>query len=188
MVATLWWKEDVWFWWEAWKELMCWNQADEDMFPSHTASLSWTLSFPKADAFAQILAYWGLQMKNLLVAAGCMWPLGVACRAAVILSFIHKFSKRLLRAHKMLAPGHLERNIKSLLFQGDLGVILWGTHSFPLGSCFLLVHLLGTLSAKMRPSPIFMFCCDRVAGLRPPFLPRITITDGLETPKKQTTK
>ena len=65
---------------------------------------------------------------------------------SVVLSSIHKFSKCFLKVHKILDPGDLERTMRSLLFQGDFGVIFW---VFSLGSCFLLVHLLGTLSDKM---------------------------------------
>ena len=46
----------------------------------------------------------------------------------------------------MLDPGDLKRPVRSLLFQGDFGVIFW---VFSLGSSFLLVHLLGILSDKM---------------------------------------
>ena len=153
------------------------------MFWSHVEWLSWNLSFLMACAFCPnvslLLAAGVLQVgKTCWCATGHTWPLGVTCQAAVILSFIHKFSKHLLRAHKMLVPRDLERTMRNLLSQEDLGATSWVTHFFSFGSCFLLVHLFGTLSAKMWPSQTFMFCCGRVACLRPLFLPRITITDG----------
>ena len=127
------------------------------MFQLHVESPSWTWSFSVAgtscpDVSLQLTAGVSQIGKACWCATGRTWTPGCGLAVCHYSFFIHKFSKHLLRTHKILAPGDLERNMETFYSKGTSGLCPGWNTLFPLRVAFYEFISLQHLALNCDPA------------------------------------